>query len=307
MRGGGPLHLSRLALFAQQISLPLAAGGWSRAALYRLALIVGLAAIVLPTIVTLAQEHWSTDNGAHGPIILASGIWLIWRERERIAFKPGSISLPWLLLLLPMFLAFYLYGRSFGVLVVESGALYAILVLLGLFYWGPAVMRRLRFPVLYLAFLIRPPSGIVTELTQPLKIWLSQAAVEILYLFGYPVGRTGVLIQIGQYELMVQQACAGLGSIVSLLAIGMLYVHLTNRGGGRRSIVLVLGIIPIAVLANLLRVLLLILLTYYAGDQVAQSFAHETAGLVTFGLSVLGMLALDYALGSWRKGSRDER
>lgn len=260
------------------------------------ALLAGLAALLIPTLLSLAQQHWSTDNGAHGPIIFVSGVWLLWRERQHIQFKPGSVSSAWLVASLPPLLLLYVYGRSFGVLIAESAALYGVLVLLGLFYWGPPTMRLLRFPVLYLAFLIRPPSGLVTEFTQPLKIWLSETAVGILHLFNYPVGRSGVLIQVGQYELMVQQACAGLGSIVSLLAIGLLYVHLSNRGQNRRNLLLILGIVPIAILANLLRVIILVLLTYHVSDSVAQSFAHELAGMVTFALSMVGMLALDYAL-----------
>lgn len=265
------------------------------------ALLAGLAALVIPTLLSLAQQHWSTDNGAHGPIIFVSGVWLLWRERLHIRFRPRAISPAWLAVFLPPLLLLYVYGRSFGVLIAESAALYGVLVLLGLFYWGPATMRHLRFPVLYLAFLIRPPSGLVTEFTQPLKIWLSETAVGILHLFNYPVGRSGVLIQVGQYELMVQQACAGLGSIVSLLAIGLLYVHLSNRGENKRNLLLILGIIPIAIVANLLRVIILVLLTYHVSDSVAQSFAHELAGMVTFALSMLGMLALDYGLTRFRK------
>jgi exosortase len=266
-------------------------------------LAIGIAALVIPTLFTLAREYWTSDNGAHGPIILATGVWLLWREREHLQLRPRSIPTIWLALLLPPILLLYVYGRSFGVLTVESGSLYATLVLLGLFYWGPRAMRRLWFPILYLAFVVKPPSGAVAELTQPLKIWISETAVTILQAFDFPVGRLGVRIQIAQYELLVQQACAGLGSIVSLLAIGLLYIHLTGPRDRTRTILLISGIIPVAVFANLLRVILLVLLTYYAGDGVAQSIAHDLTGLVTFGLSMFGMLALDRAL-SLGKGQR---
>jgi exosortase len=272
-------------------------GGSRLARLEIVAVVIGISALLLPTLVRLATEYWSTDNGVHGPLILVSGAWLIWRERAIIHFRPGSISGWWLLPSLPLFLLLYAYGRIFDVLIVETSLLYAILVLIGFYYWGPTVMRRLWFAIIYLAFLIRPPSELVAELTQPLKIWLSGTAVSILHGFGYPVGNTGVSIQIAQYELLVQQACAGLGSIFSLLAIGLLYLHLSNHQSRLRAAILLLAIIPIAVLANLIRVLGIVLLTYYAGNDVAQGFAHDVMGLTTFAVAILGMLVLDGLLG----------
>lgn len=275
---------------------------WRRLPLHALILAAGVLTLVVPTLIALARGYWDTDNGAHGPIILVSGAWLVWREREHIRFHPGSISSAWLLAFLPPLLMLYAYARSFSVLTAESASLYALLVLLALFYWGPAVMRRLWFAVLYLGFLIKPPSGVVAELTQPLKIWISESAVGLLYWLGYPVANSGVHIQMAQYELLVQQACAGLGSIFSLLAIGLLYVHLSKRALTWRSALLILGIIPIAMLANWMRVLILLLLTYHFGDGVAQSFAHDVAGLTTFALAIVGMLVLDHLLGLLRAG-----
>jgi exosortase len=267
-----------------------------RLPLHLAVLLVGIAALLIPTLISLGREYWSTDNGVHGPLILVSGVWLIWRERDRIRLRPGSIGVGWLLTILPLLLVVYAYGRVFDVLPIESAALYAILVLLGFYYWGPKVMRRLWFALLYLAFLIKPPFTWIAELTQPLKIWLSGAAVSILHAFGYPVGNTGVTIQIAQYELLVQQACAGLGSIFSLFAMGLLYLHLTNRRPVIHSAILLLAILPLAILANLVRVIGIMLLTYYGGNALGQSSAHELMGLITFALAILGMFVLDKLL-----------
>jgi len=261
-----------------------------------LAVIGGLAAIVLPTLFSLATNYWSTSNGAQGPIILVSAIWLLWREREHIALRPGSISLAWLIALIPPLLVLYVYARVFSVLTLESLVVYAMLVLLAFYYWGRATMRLEWFAVLYCGFLVRPPAGVTAELTQPLKIWISSTASSLLYAGGYPIANAGVRIQVAQYELLVQQACAGLGSIFSLLAICLLYVQLAGRSDPVRNTLLLAGAVPVAVGANLLRVMLLILITYYFGNGVAQGFAHEAAGISTFVLSLLGMAALDHAL-----------
>jgi exosortase len=157
-------------------------------------------------------------------------------------------------------------------------------------------VRRLWFAIAYLGFLVRPPAGLVAELTQPLKIAISDSAVSLLHALDYPVAAAGVRIQIGQYELLVQQACAGLGSIFSLFAICLLYVHLVRRADPLRNALLLLAVIPVALGANYLRVLILILLTYHAGNNIAQGFAHDAAGILTFVLSLLGMAAVDKLL-----------
>jgi exosortase len=269
----------------------------------RIALVLGIAALAVPTLISLATNYWSTSNGAQGPIILVSAIWLLWRERSTVRAKPGSISTNWLIALGPPLLLLYIYSRLFGVLTLESAAVYALLVLLGFFYFGWAGMRREWFAVLYVGFLVRPPAGITAELTQPLKIWISTTAASLLYASGYPIASVGVRIQVAQYELLVQQACAGIGSIFSLLAICLLYVQLVGRSDPLRNTLLLIGVFPVAVGANLLRVVLLILLTYHFGNDAAQGFAHELAGITTFVLSLLGMAALDHLLG-YLPGSR---
>ena len=263
-----------------------------------LAVLVGVAVLVVPTLVNLGRFHWSTGNGAHGPIILVSGLWLLLREREWRKFRPGSIRAEWLLLGVPL-VVLALYGRTFRMLGIESAAVYATLVLLALFYWGPAAVRRNWVAIAYLGFLIKPPDLLVAEYTQPLKILISQASVGLLQMLNYPIAASGVSIQVGQYELLVQQACAGLGSLVTLLAMGLIYVHLTRPPGRLHAALLLLFIVPIGLIANFMRVIILVLLTYHVSDSVAQSFAHDLAGVMTFLLSMIGMLMADAALALW--------
>jgi exosortase len=257
-----------------------------------LLILAGIAALVIPTLINLASGYWSTSNGAHGPIILVTGLWLLLRQPEELQFRPGSISSAWLLLGVPLLLLM-LYGRTFGILGVETAAVYMLLVLLACFYWGLQTVAKRWVAIAYLAFLIKPPETLVAELTQPLKIMISQWGTALLQAFDYPIAASGVLIQIGQYELLVQQACAGLGSMVTLLAMGLIYVHLVRPSERWHALLLLAAIIPIALAANLIRVLILILLTYHVSDSVAQSFAHDAAGMLTFLLSMAGMLAVD--------------
>lgn len=264
--------------------------------LSRLVVLLGLAALVVPSLLSLARDYWSTDNGVHGPVLLATGLWLLWRERDCIRANARPVQAVWPIAALAPLLLLYVYGRVLHVPTVDTAALYLLLVTVAYTAWGPAVMRHLWFPVLYFAFLIRPPASFIAETTQPLKIWISQASAWILQQFGYAIASSGVRIQVDQYELLVQQACAGLGSIFSLLAVGLLYLHLVSWARGNRRSVLIASIVPLAILANLLRVIILILLTVHFGEGVAQGYAHQLAGIVTFAMSLGGLMALDFAL-----------
>ena len=132
--------------------------------------------------------------------------------------------------------------------------------------------------------------------TQPVKLGISSSVVGILAKLGYPVATSGVSIYIGQFELLIAAACAGLNSLISLTAVGSLYVYLRRNASLRYTLLLVLMILPIAVFANFVRVLVLVLLTYYAGDAVAQGFLHEFAGMFMFVVSLMTIFAVDRTL-----------
>ncbi|WP_162302009.1 exosortase V [Croceibacterium ferulae] len=255
--------------------------------------LLGLLAMAVPTMVSIAQDHWATEYGVHGPIILATGAWLIWRERKMISAERRELtSALWAVPVL-IFGLVWLFARTFAILSVESLALYFVLLTATIVYLGPQVARKLWFPFLYLAFLIVPPGSLIDELTQPLKMWISAAAVDLLSIVGYPVANTGAIIQVGQYQLLVADACAGLMSLLSLTAIGLFYNYLNSGNDAKRAAVLLTAIIPMAVLANLIRVVALVLLTYHAGSQVAQGFMHDMAGLFTFSVALAGMFLAD--------------
>lgn len=284
-----------MALLAQRLPRwNLSAGtGWPKSALLA---IVGLLAMVVPTVVSMARQYWTTEEGVHGPIILATGLWLIWRERAWLIDEAKPLrGVLWTLPLAALGLM-WVFARIFGVQSLETVSLYLFLLISGLVYLGARAMRRLWFPVVYLAFLIVPPGSLIIDLTQPLKIWISRTAVDLLHVFDYPVAHTGAIIQVGQYQLLVATACAGLMSIISLTAIGMLYVHLNWNSNFWRAAILMLAIVPLAVFANLVRVILLVLLTYHAGSSVAQGIMHDAAGLITFAVALGGMFVADALL-----------
>jgi exosortase len=256
-------------------------------------LLLGAAALTIPTLLAVARQSWSTEQGAHGPIVLATGIWLVGLHRKQLAavMRPGHLGLT-LLLLVPA-LALYTIARITTTLELEGLALYLSLVVLFYGTCGLAAMRLLWFPIVYFLFVFPPPDSLVATLTQPLKLRISAAVVDLLYALGLPVAHRGVMIQIDQYDILVAAACAGLNSIISLSAIGSFYIYVRHNANWRYALLLMLAILPVAILANFVRVLLLILITYYAGDVYAQGFLHGLAGIVMFSVALLGIFAID--------------
>ena len=253
----------------------------------------GVLLFAVPTFVSVAQISWSTEQGAHGPIVLATGIWLValrWREAVAV-WRPGS-PLVTAAVLVPMLVLFTL-ARITDILEIEGFAMYFALVAVFYCYAGSATLRVLWFPLVYFLFLFPPPDTLVWTLTQPLKLGISAAAVNLLSLLGYPVGRSGVMIQVDQYQLLVAAACAGLNSLISLSAIGLFYVYIRHNANWRYAALLMVAIVPVAILANFVRVLLLVLITYHFGDAAAQGFLHNFAGVTMFAVSVLGIFGVD--------------
>lgn len=273
-------------------------GSWTMPEAVRLhwPLAIGLALLVVPTVVSLASQAWSTEEAMHGPIILATGVWLLiraWPEARTLA-RPGNPVIAGVMIAAG--LAAYVFGRAFSFLFIEASALFAILLGVAYLYFGIATIRKLWFPILYFGFMIPWPGWVLDQLTGPLKSYVSISATKLLEWAGYPIAREGVTLYIAQYQLLVEDACAGLNSLISLTAISLFYIYILHNANWRYAVLLMAWILPVALLANLVRVIILVLLTYHWSNEAAQGFLHSTAGLVMFVTALLGIFAIDVVM-----------
>jgi EpsI family protein len=192
-------------------------------------------------------------------------------------------------------IACFAVGRSQDVALLEVAGLLPLLAGCVAILGGRAALRAVRFPLLFLLFCLPYPAWLIDMLTSPLKSWVSVAAEAVLYAAGYPVARSGVMLGLGHYRLLVADACSGLHSIVFLSALGLLYLHLSGPRRLVHWLAVVSLLVPIAVLANFVRVILLLLLTYHFGNAVGQSFWHDFAGTVLFVSAFAMLVAVDFA------------
>jgi exosortase len=257
-------------------------------------LAIAILVLAIPTFITLGKQVWSTEAGAHGPIVLATGIWILSRRFDelRSEARPG---MPWLTaVMLAGALAFYVFGHAYDFISLEVAGLYGVCLSFLHAYVGLRAMIRIWFPLLYLGFIVPPPGWAVDYLTVGLKEFVSLVSTNLLQFFGLPISREGVTLRVAQYQLLVEDACSGMNSLIGLVAISLFYIYLLRNASWRYSLFLTLLVIPIAVVANMLRVITLVLLTYFFGDAVAQGFLHTTAGLFLFATALILVFAIDH-------------
>lgn len=260
-------------------------------------LLAGFALLYLPAYVDLSHTVWSTDEQGHGPIILAVSVWLFYNMRHELAALTAKPSPLLGGAFLALGLTAYVLGRSQSFLALTVVSQIVMLISLILLFLGHRGLRIAWFPLFFLVFMTPFPEALVATVTGPLKAAVSVVAADLLYAFGYPVSRVGVILNVGQYQLLVADACAGLNSMFTLEALGLLYMNLMKYTSAARNVTLAILVVPIAFGANIVRVMILVLVTYHFGDAAGQGFVHSFAGMVLFLVGLIFVLLTDYLLG----------
>jgi exosortase B len=269
--------------------------------------LIGLVVLYLPTYWDLAHDLWHSDDYAHGPIVLVVALFLIWQKRDLLGRGGVADSAPsgmirivgWVLFSFGLLV--YVVGRSQGILLFEVGSQIPVLLGVLLILLGSRSAAEFWFPLFFLLFILPLPGFVVNAATGPLKQYVSVLAEQALYFFNYPIARSGVTLTIGPYQLLVADACSGLHSMFSLSAMGLLYLYLMRHTSTTRNLILIASILPIAFFANVMRVILLVLITYHLGDEAGQGFLHGFAGILLFVIGLLFLFLLDAFLGLFLK------
>jgi exosortase B len=270
---------------------------WRAELVQWLPIIAGLLVLYVPSLIDLFAGIWSQDDQMHGPIVLGISIWLI--HRNWATMMAASEGEPrhwsgWIFFIFALLL--YTLGRSQDILIFEIGSVIWLLIGTILLTRGPTALQAQWFALFFMLFMVPLPSQVVDLVTLPMKMAVSYVAEAVLFWVGYPIGRNGVILQIGQYMLLVADACAGLHTLLTLEALGLLYLNLVRRDSAFRNITLAILIIPISFTANVIRVMALSLITYHFGDAAGQGFLHGFAGMVLFLSALLLIIGFDTML-----------
>ncbi|WP_020182783.1 exosortase B [Methylotenera sp. 1P/1] len=263
-------------------------------------IILGLLALYVPMYYALLTGLWTSQDQAHGPIVLMVVVFLAWQKRDAILNKsavPPAVAVTlvgWVFLIAG--LLSYVLGRSQDILTFDIGSQVLVFSAVLLITRGTQALKLMWFPLFFILFMIPLPGFLLDAVTLPMKIAVSTVAEQVLYWAGYPIARSGVVLQIGQYQLLVADACAGMHTLISLEALGLLYLNLVKHDSLFRNFVLALLIIPISFTANVIRVMVLTLVTFYFGDEAGQGFVHGFAGMVLFIVALTLIMSVDSLL-----------
>ncbi len=258
--------------------------------------LAGFAALALPSFWDLLWGEWSSYSQGHEVLLLAAAGWLFYQKAGAVRALPDQAVRWGPVLLLVLGLLLYAFGRTQQFLRIELLSLWLILVAMLACFKGWAVLRSLWFVLLFSLFVIPLPFALVLVVTGPLKEAVSVVASTVLGWVGYPVGHVGVVITVGQYQLLVAEACAGLHSMFILESMGLLFSNLMNYQSWVRNGLMAVLVVPVSFIANVLRVMILVVLTYHFGDGVGQGFLHDFAGLALFALALVLISGVDRLL-----------
>jgi exosortase B len=274
---------------------------------WSIVLTLAFCAAYSPTVLSLVDGPWQTEQEGHGPLIIAASLWLVWQSRHALkaaVVAPAPI-MGWAILgfgLLLMFLA-----RTQDVLPVEVFSIIPAVIGCVLLSAGWSWLRILAFPIGFLFFAVPAPDWAIDAATVPLKVLISDMVTRVLYAAGYPIAQNGVMIMIGTYQVLVKDACSGMNSIFALSAIGVFYAYAFRWESKVRGLLLLAAIVPITIAANFIRVIALVLITYYGGVELIEGTIHDLTGIGLFVVAVVLLFLFDGFLGLCSKPFRANR
>ena len=249
-----------------------------------------LAILYYPILKDLVKEWWIDPNYSHGFLIPLIVGYFVWERREE--FKQAEVKpCNWGVLLLLFGVVTLLIATIGAELFTMRSSLILVIAGLILFILGKEHFRILLFPLAFLLFMVPLPYLIYDSVAFPLKLFAAKAATATLQFVDVPVLREGNIITLPNITLEVADACSGIRSLISLIALGVVYAYFTQRALWKR-VVLVVATVPIAIFTNASRVVFAGFLAQRFNPDLAEGFFHGASGWLLFMLAFLMLFGL---------------
>jgi len=265
------------------------------AVLLALASCVGSFLLVYRGVLLKLAHDWATDdNYSHGFLIAPMSLYFAYERRlllERAGRRPSSWGLAWIVASLALLVAGTLGAELFLTRISIVGLLVGVV----LFLWGPAHARILAFPIAFLLLMIPLPAIVFNRIAFPLQLIASRFGETALQLFGIPVLREGNVMILANTTLEVAEACSGIRSLVSLLALGIVLGYFSDSRSWARTVVAI-ATIPVAIVANGVRVAGTGIAAHRIGAEAATGFLHTFSGWLVFVVAFALLFAIQRAL-----------
>jgi exosortase len=245
----------------------------------------------LPTILWMWDRWFAVDSYyGHGILVPIVSLFLIWKKKEALKRIPPQPS-PWGFRLFVLGIMLYWASALLHVYFTSGFSLLIVTAGLVLHFYGEKTFREIRFPLLFLVFMIPLPLIVVAFICFKLKIIAAQSATFMLNVIGFPAVQQSSIIKLSHSYVLVEDSCGGLRSLISLTALGSIFAYRLKLRLFKK-ILLFLSAIPIAVITNACRIVFLSAVGEIWGTQYTQGFLHDLSGYLVFVFAFLLLFAV---------------
>jgi exosortase len=261
----------------ESVASPTTRGAW----LGTIAAVIAAFVLCYWTVIAKLVHDWAhDDNYSHGFLIVPLALYFVWERRARLAAVRPRAN--WFgLVVVVASLGMLIAGTLGAELFVSRVSIVFLIAGTVLFTAGVDALRILAFPIAFLFLMVPPPAIIFNQIAFPLQLLASRFGEATLQVLSIPVLREGNLITLANTTLEVAEACSGIRSLISLLTLGIVYGYFVDPRLSVRTII-ALSAVPIAIVANGLRVAGTGVAAHYYGAEAAEGFFHTFSGWVVF-------------------------
>jgi len=229
---------------------------------------------------------WSVNpNFSHGFLIPAVALYMVWYKKNELAHVPVEPAKTGIMVILFGMLVHFignvgseLFLMRFSMIITLAGII--------IYYAGYQMFRHLLVPVAYLIMMIPIPAILWNKIAFPLQLFAAKISAAAISMLSIPVFREGNILHLANTSLEVVDACSGIRSLTSLLALTGIFAYLAPVSIMKKW-VLFFSAIPIAVAVNVIRLTITGAMAAWIGPETAHGFLHDMSGLIIFGAALI--------------------
>ncbi|MDP2654444.1 MAG: exosortase/archaeosortase family protein [Candidatus Omnitrophota bacterium] len=237
-----------------------------------------------PVLIWMWDRWFQRDSYySHGILVPFVSAYLLWQKREELAKIPWTGS-PWGIRLILLGAFFYAVNSLFRIYFSSAFSMFVVLFGLILHFFGPRMLRAVLFPLCFLFFMFPLPLVVIVNISFKMKLFAASIATYLLNQMGLYAVQQGSIIKMNSANIIVDDVCSGLRSLISLMALGSIFAYWIT-GPMYKRILLFLTTIPIAVITNVCRVVFLSTISEIWGPQYTIGLIHDITGYLVFALA----------------------